>query len=214
MIGRVATKISNFFHDEDQLTKHSNQKRSLNSISPATPIKPNITINHIDHNTLVNTCHSLKKMKIDTSNQQNEEANHKLNSIVDNHVDEMSQIHSNEAYNASLISLSSSSSNDGSSLYNTRTLSDNEILEDQNISNIHENSTFFANTSTSMTPPMFVSVETQTVPKCTVDAFTQTTHDIYISVETHTVTSATSTEDVVTDEDIVKYLTKKRCKES
>ncbi|CAF4274364.1 unnamed protein product, partial [Adineta steineri] len=99
-------------------------------------------------------------------------------------------------------------------LYNTRTLSDNEILEDQNISNIHENSTFFANTSTSMTPPMFVSIETQTVSKCTVDAFTQTTHDIYISVENYTVTSATSTEDVVTDEDIVKYLTKKRCKES
>ncbi|CAF1513174.1 unnamed protein product [Adineta steineri] len=153
-------------------------------------------------------------MKIDTSNQKNEEASLKLNSIVDNHVDEMSQIHSNEAYNASLISLSSSSSNDGSSLYNTRTLSDNEILEDQNISNIHENSTFFANTSTSMTPPMFVSIETQTVAKCTVDAFTQTTHDIYISVETYTVTSATNTEDVVTDEDIVKYLTKKRCKES
>ncbi|CAF1588351.1 unnamed protein product, partial [Adineta steineri] len=94
------------------------------------------------------------------------------------------------------------------------TLSDNEILEDQNISNIHENSTFFANTSTSMTPPVFVSIETQTVPKCTVDAFTQITHDIYISVETHTVTSANSTEDLVTDEDIVKYLTKKRCKES
>ena len=42
MIGRVATKISNFFHDEDPLTKQSQQKRSLSSISPVTPIKPNV----------------------------------------------------------------------------------------------------------------------------------------------------------------------------
>lgn len=42
MIGRVATKISNFFHDDNQISESSHQKRSANSISPTTPIKPNV----------------------------------------------------------------------------------------------------------------------------------------------------------------------------
>lgn len=48
-------------------------------------------------------------MKIDTSEPQNQEVNHQLNPVVDIDIDEMHQIHSNEAYHASLLSLSSSS---------------------------------------------------------------------------------------------------------
>lgn len=42
MINRVATKISNFFHEEQQDTENSQHKRSINSISPGTPIKTNV----------------------------------------------------------------------------------------------------------------------------------------------------------------------------
>ena len=72
------------------------------------------------------------------------------------------------------------------------------------MNNIHENSTSL------IAPPMFVSIETQTISQSTSDASTQTTHDIYISTETYAVTSTTDAENAVTDEDIIKYLTRKK----
>jgi len=47
-------------------------------------------------------------MKIDAFDEENEETNYKLNPVVENAIDEMHQIQSNEIYHASLISLSSS----------------------------------------------------------------------------------------------------------
>lgn len=94
-------------------------------------------------------------------------------------------------------------------------MSDDEISKGQDISNIQENSTFLADIITlSTTSPTFVSVETQTISKCTLDVSTQTTHDMHIPIEIYTVTSTTNAEDAVTDEDIIKYLAQKKMKQS
>ncbi|CAF4039576.1 unnamed protein product [Rotaria sordida] len=109
MIGRVATKISNFFHDEHQDTENSQHKRSVNSISPNTPIKAKITTNSIEHNILINTCHSLKKMKIDISEHRSQEKNQQLDQLADVDTDDVHVFQYSELYHASLLSLSSSS---------------------------------------------------------------------------------------------------------
>ncbi|CAM4946939.1 unnamed protein product [Rotaria socialis] len=86
MIARVATKTTNFFHDEHRDEENSHHKRSINSISPGTPIKTTITTNPINHNILINTCQSLKKMKIDlnrcTAEENNREKLNQLGEIV------------------------------------------------------------------------------------------------------------------------------------
>ncbi|CAF4367180.1 unnamed protein product [Rotaria socialis] len=71
MIGRVTAKISHLFHDEHEITENFQHKRSMNAISPETPIKPNIILNGIDHDILINTCRSLKKMKLDINEHKN-----------------------------------------------------------------------------------------------------------------------------------------------
>lgn len=50
--------------------------------------------------------------------------------------------------------------------------------------------------------PMFISVETQTISQNTID----------VSTQTCTAISSVIIEDVITDEDIIKYLTKKNKK--
>ncbi|CAF4465543.1 unnamed protein product, partial [Rotaria magnacalcarata] len=71
MIGRVMAKISRLFHDEHEITENFQHKRSMSTVSPETPIKPNIILNGIDHDILINTCRSLKKMKLDTNEHKN-----------------------------------------------------------------------------------------------------------------------------------------------
>lgn len=46
-------------------------------------------------------------MKIDTSDQQKKETNQQLNLVAAIDVDEIDQVHSNDVYHASLLSLSS-----------------------------------------------------------------------------------------------------------
>ncbi|CAF3689992.1 unnamed protein product [Rotaria socialis] len=110
MIARVATKTTNFFHDEHRDEENSHHKRSINSISPGTPIKTTITTNPIDHNILINTCQSLKKMKIDlnrcTAEENNREKLNQLGEIVGGN---MHVFDYSELYHASFLSLSSSS---------------------------------------------------------------------------------------------------------
>lgn len=87
------------------------------------------------------------------------------------------------------------------------------MLEDNTISNIQENSTFIDITTISTIPRIFVSVETQTILKSTSDASTQTTYDVYNSIQTYASISDSHAKDVVTDEDIIKYLIQKKHKE-
>jgi len=66
----------------------------------------------------------------------------------------------------------------------------------------------------SLATPMVVSIGTQTISKSTMDAFTQTVIlESNVLKRFYASTSAINMEDVVTDEDIMKYLMKKRQKE-
>lgn len=60
--------------------------------------------------------------------------------------------------------------------------------------------------------PICVSVETQTATKSTTDAFTQTSFDDMFLTQNQTALKI-NTESVVTDEDIIKYLIKRKYKE-
>ncbi len=79
------------------------------------------------------------------------------------------------------------------------------------MNHIHVSSASFVNdTTSSIAKPICISIQTQTISNNTVDSSTQTIPDYIISTQSHTPKTATNREDFVTDEDIIKYLMKKR----
>ena len=90
-------------------------------------------------------------------------------------------------------------------------MSDDETMNIQNVNHIYMPSASLANDTTlSITAPTFISVQTQTISNNTVDSSTQTISDYIIATRTYTPEPAITVEDSVTDEDIIKYLMKKR----
>ena len=80
---------------------------------------------------------------------------------------------------------------------------DDEVFNNHNASQAQQCLDYFIDhTASSIMTPMFISVETQTISQNTID----------VSTQTCTAISSVIIEDVITDEDIIKHLTKKNKK--